>query len=107
MVSYVSATPCFVSIDHELKLPCRMGNVEVLPDPDDQPVLHLHPHAVLVLVGLPPTKNAVARIVKRAAARKRHHADRFTHGYSDQSAQVWSRGGALLATTHQIVYFKA
>ncbi|MEE6139227.1 thioesterase family protein [Mycobacterium sp. 050128] len=35
------------------------------------------------------------------------HADRFSHGYSDQSAQVWSRDGALLATTHQIVYFKA
>lgn len=35
------------------------------------------------------------------------HANRFSNGYFDQSAQVWSRGGALLATTHQIVYFKA
>ncbi|SPM36474.1 Acyl-CoA thioesterase [Mycobacterium rhizamassiliense] len=34
------------------------------------------------------------------------HANRFSNGYFDQSAQVWSRGGALLATTHQIVYFK-
>ncbi|OBE97105.1 acyl-CoA thioesterase II [Mycobacterium sp. 852002-10029_SCH5224772] len=34
------------------------------------------------------------------------HANRFSGGYFDQSAQVWSRAGALLATTHQIVYFK-
>lgn len=34
------------------------------------------------------------------------HANRFSNGYFDQSAQVWSRDGALLATTHQIVYFK-
>lgn len=35
------------------------------------------------------------------------HANRFTRGYFDQSAQVWSRDGVLLATTHQIVYFKS
>ncbi|OBH49888.1 acyl-CoA thioesterase [Mycobacterium mantenii] len=34
------------------------------------------------------------------------HANRFSGGYSDQSAQVWTRDGGLLATTHQIVYFK-
>lgn len=34
------------------------------------------------------------------------HANRFSRGYFDQSAQVWSRDGTLLATTHQIVYFK-
>jgi acyl-CoA thioesterase len=34
------------------------------------------------------------------------HANRFSNGYFDQSAQVWSRDGVLLATTHQIVYFK-
>jgi acyl-CoA thioesterase len=34
-------------------------------------------------------------------------AQRFTGGYFDQSAQIWSRAGALLATTHQIVYFKS
>lgn len=34
------------------------------------------------------------------------HANRFTRGYFDQSAQVWTRDGALLATTHQVVYFK-
>lgn len=31
---------------------------------------------------------------------------RYTGGHHDQSAQVWSRGGALLATAHQLVYFK-
>ncbi|ROO85263.1 acyl-CoA thioesterase [Actinocorallia herbida] len=31
---------------------------------------------------------------------------RFSRGYFDQSAQLWSRTGTLLATTHQIVYFK-
>ena len=35
------------------------------------------------------------------------HANRFTRGYFDQSAQVWSRDGVLPATTHQIVYFKS
>jgi acyl-CoA thioesterase len=34
------------------------------------------------------------------------HADRFTRGYFDQSARVWTRDGGLLASTHQIVYFK-
>jgi len=35
------------------------------------------------------------------------HANRFDRGFFDQSAQLWSRDGALLATTYQIVYFKA
>ncbi|HTM85515.1 MAG TPA: thioesterase family protein [Mycobacterium sp.] len=35
------------------------------------------------------------------------HANRFSRGYFDQSAQLWSRAGQLLASTHQIVYFKA
>jgi acyl-CoA thioesterase len=34
------------------------------------------------------------------------YANRFTRGYFDQSAQVWTRAGGLLASTHQIVYFK-
>lgn len=34
------------------------------------------------------------------------YANRFTRGYFDQSAQLWTREGRLLATTHQIVYFK-
>lgn len=34
------------------------------------------------------------------------HANRFSDGYFDQSAHVWTRDGALLASTHQIVYFK-
>mgnify|MGYP000005739973 CR=1 FL=1 len=34
------------------------------------------------------------------------HANRFSDGYFDQSAHVWARDGALLASTHQIVYFK-
>jgi acyl-CoA thioesterase len=34
------------------------------------------------------------------------HAGRFSEGYFDQSAQLWTRDGVLLATTNQIVYFK-
>lgn len=34
------------------------------------------------------------------------HANRFSRGYFDQTAEIWSRGGVLLATTQQIVYFK-
>ncbi|WP_372656564.1 acyl-CoA thioesterase [Hydrogenophaga sp.] len=30
----------------------------------------------------------------------------FGRGYFDQSAQLWNEGGTLLATTHQVVYFK-
>lgn len=30
----------------------------------------------------------------------------FTKGYFDQSAEIWSRDGALLATTAQTVYYK-
>ena len=36
----------------------------------------------------------------------RAQANRFSRGYFDQSAQLWSRGGQLLATSHQLVYFK-
>ena len=32
---------------------------------------------------------------------------RFFNGYFDQSGELWSAGGQLLATTHQLVYFKA
>lgn len=31
---------------------------------------------------------------------------RFGHGHFDQYAQVWGRNGTLLATTHQLVYYK-
>jgi acyl-CoA thioesterase len=30
----------------------------------------------------------------------------FHGGYFDQAAQLWSEAGALLATTHQVVYYK-
>lgn len=33
-------------------------------------------------------------------------ANRSARGYFDQQAQLWSRDGTLLATTHQIVYFR-
>lgn len=35
------------------------------------------------------------------------HAHRFGEGFFDQSAHLWGRNGTLLATSHQIVYFKA
>lgn len=31
---------------------------------------------------------------------------RFFNGFSDQRAELWSEAGALLATSHQLVYFK-
>lgn len=31
---------------------------------------------------------------------------RFGNGFHDQSAQLWGHDGALLATSHQLVYFK-
>lgn len=36
----------------------------------------------------------------------RARSNRFGHGYFDQSACLWGTGGDLLATTHQLVYFK-
>lgn len=30
----------------------------------------------------------------------------FRHGFFDQTAQLWGENGALLVTTHQLVYFK-
>lgn len=33
-------------------------------------------------------------------------ANRFNRGYFDQSAHLWSRGGQLLASSTQLVYFK-
>ncbi|MFD4293664.1 acyl-CoA thioesterase [Rhodococcus sp. NPDC058505] len=34
-------------------------------------------------------------------------AQRFGKGYFDQSGALWGSAGALLATTHQVVYYKA
>ncbi|MBB3051140.1 acyl-CoA thioesterase [Prauserella isguenensis] len=36
----------------------------------------------------------------------RARSNRFGHGYFDQSACLWGADGDLLATTHQLVYFK-
>ena len=33
-------------------------------------------------------------------------AQEFRHGFFDQSAQLWSESGVMLATSHQIVYYK-
>lgn len=33
-------------------------------------------------------------------------AQDFRHGFFDQTAHLWSRGGLLLASAHQIVYYK-
>jgi acyl-CoA thioesterase len=33
-------------------------------------------------------------------------ANVFEKGYSDQAAELWTRGGKLLATSHQILYFR-
>jgi hypothetical protein len=30
----------------------------------------------------------------------------FRKGYFDHSAQLWNEAGNLLATTHQVVYYK-
>ena len=34
-------------------------------------------------------------------------AQAFRGGYFDQTGQLWNRAGELLATTHQVVYYKA
>jgi acyl-CoA thioesterase len=34
------------------------------------------------------------------------NAQRFFNGFFDHSAQLWSEAGTLLATTHQVVYYK-
>ena len=34
-------------------------------------------------------------------------AQAFRHGFFDQTAQLWNEAGQLLATTHQVVYYKA
>lgn len=35
------------------------------------------------------------------------HAHRFHGNYHDESARLWSRDGTLLATSHQLMYFKS
>ncbi len=34
-------------------------------------------------------------------------AQAFRNGYFDQTAQLWNQAGALLVTTHQVVYYKS
>lgn len=31
----------------------------------------------------------------------------FRHGFNDQSAEIWSDDGVLLAVSHQVVWFKS
>jgi hypothetical protein len=31
---------------------------------------------------------------------------RYNKGFFDQSAEMWTPGGVLVATSHQVVYFK-
>lgn len=53
--------------------------------------------------------HADAEVVARQADRPvlaRARAQRFGRGYFDQSAHLWGVDGALLATSHQLVYFK-
>ena len=33
-------------------------------------------------------------------------AQAFRNGFFDQTAQLWSENGHLLATSHQVVYYK-
>ena len=33
-------------------------------------------------------------------------AQEFRNGFFDQTVQLWSEGGTMLATSHQIVYYK-
>ena len=33
-------------------------------------------------------------------------AQAFRNGYFDQTAQLWNEAGELLATTHQVIYYK-
>jgi acyl-CoA thioesterase len=33
-------------------------------------------------------------------------AQAFRNGFFDHTGQLWSQGGELLATTHQLVYYK-
>jgi len=33
-------------------------------------------------------------------------AQAFRNGYFDHTAQLWNEAGVLLATTHQVVYYK-
>ena len=30
----------------------------------------------------------------------------FSNGYFDQTGEIWSRAGTLLASTHQVVYYR-
>ena len=34
------------------------------------------------------------------------HGRRFAQGFFDQTAEVWGDDGHLLASSHQVVYFK-
>jgi len=33
-------------------------------------------------------------------------AQEFRNGFFDQTAQLWNEAGVMLATSHQVVYFK-
>ncbi|MBM4514919.1 thioesterase family protein [Rhodococcus hoagii] len=53
--------------------------------------------------------HADATLLAAQARRRRprhRRAQRFGKGYFDQSGEIWGHDGALLATTHQLVYFK-
>jgi Thioesterase-like superfamily len=57
------------------------------------------------------TQTWVRAVQERAAVGKgfvlaEATAQSFFNGFFDQSAQLWSEAGTLVATTHQVVYYK-
>jgi acyl-CoA thioesterase len=47
-----------------------------------------------------------ARLARTAYVLGQSQAQALRGGYFDETAQLWNEGGELLATTHQVVYFK-
>jgi acyl-CoA thioesterase len=48
----------------------------------------------------------LARLARTGYVLGQSQAQAFRGGYFDETAQLWNEGGELLATTHQVVYFK-
>ena len=47
------------------------------------------------------------RLSAARAALAQARAQEYRGGFFDQTAQLWARDGTMLATTHQLVYYKS
>ena len=62
---------------------------------------------VSITVYFHASREQLAANGRRLPAGARCAPREFRHGFSDQTVQLWNEAGTMLATSHQIVYYRS